>query len=48
MDIVYNKSSVNLTCHTSDWVIDSSASFHVDVHRDYFTSYVNSDMAMFR
>ena len=43
MGIVYNESFVNLTCHTSDWVIDSSALFHITAHRDYFTSYVNGD-----
>ena len=32
--IVYNKSSVNLTCHTSDWVIDSNTSFYVTSHRN--------------
>ena len=43
MNIVYDESSINLTCYTSDWVIDSSASFHVTAHHDYFTSYVNGD-----
>ena len=43
LGIVYDESSINLTCHTSDWVIDSGASFHVTAHRDYFTSYVNGD-----
>ena len=41
--IVYNESSVNLTCHTSNWVIDSGASFHVTAYHDYFTSYINDD-----
>ena len=41
--VYYNESLVNLTCHTSDWVIVSGTSFHVTVHRDYFTSYVNGD-----
>ena len=43
MGIVYNESFVNLTCHTSDWLINSSALFHITAHRDYFTSYVNGD-----
>ena len=43
MDIVYDESFVNLTCYTSDWVIDLGASFHVTAHRDYLTSYVNGD-----
>ena len=48
MGIVYDESSVNLICHTSDWVIDSSASFHIIVHRDYFTSYVSGDYCYVR
>ena len=36
LGIVYDESSVNLTCHTSDWVIDLGASFHVTAHCDYF------------
>ena len=43
MGIVYDDNSINLTCHTSDWVIDSGASFHITAHRDYFTSYINGD-----
>ena len=43
MGIVYDDSSINLTCHTSDWVIVSGASFHVTAYRDYFTFYVNGD-----
>ena len=43
MGIVYNESYVNITCYTSDWVIDSGASFHVTAYLDYFTSYVNGD-----
>ena len=46
--IVYAISLVNLSCHTSDWVIDSGASFYVTAHRDYFTSYVNSDYGHIR
>ena len=41
--IVYDESSVNLTFHTSDQVIDLGASFHITAHCDYFTSYVNYD-----
>ena len=48
MSIVYDDSSINLTCHTSDWVIDSGASFHVIAHRDYFKSYVNGGYSHFR
>ena len=43
MCIFYDERSVNLTCQTSDWVIDSCAPFHVTIHRDFFTSNVNSD-----
>ena len=43
MCIVYDECSVNLTCHTSDWVIDLGASLHVTARRDYFTNYVNGD-----
>ena len=40
---VYDEDFVKLTCHTSDWVINSGASFHVTAHRDNFTSYANGD-----
>ena len=43
IDIVHDESSINLTCHTSDWVIDLGTLFHVTVHCHYFISYVNSD-----
>lgn len=43
MSIVYDESSVYLACHTSDWVFNSGASFHVTAHRDYFTFYTNGD-----
>ena len=43
LGIVYDESSVNLTCHTNDCVIDSGASFYVTSHLDYFTSYINGD-----
>ena len=43
LDIIYDKSLVNLTCQTSDWVINSSDLFHVTAYRDYFTSYANGD-----
>ena len=29
MGIVYDEGSINLTCHTSDWVIDLGSSFNV-------------------
>ena len=45
---VYDESSVNLICHTTDWVTDSGASFHVTVHCDYFTSYANDDYSNVR
>ena len=41
--IIYDYSSINLTCHTCDWVIDSGASLYITAHRDYFTSYINGD-----
>ena len=43
LSIVYDESSVNLTCHTSDWVIDSGALFYITAHHDYFISYVNGN-----
>ena len=30
-------------CQESDWVIDSSASFHVTPHGDFFISYSTGD-----
>ena len=45
---VYDESSVNLTCHTTDWVTDSGASFYVTAHCDYFTFYVNDDYSNIR
>ena len=41
--IVYDVRFINLTCHTSDWVIDLGVSFHVIAHCDYITSYINGD-----
>ena len=46
--IVYNESSTILTCHTSDWLIYLSDSFHITAHRDYFTSYVNANYGYVR
>ena len=43
MGIVYDDRSINLTSHTSNWVINLGASFHVTAHRDYFTSSTNGD-----
>ena len=34
MSIVYNESSVNLICRTSDRVIDSGTSFHDTTYHD--------------
>ena len=34
MNIVYDEKFVNLTCHTSDWMIDSSSQFHVTTHHE--------------
>ena len=45
---VYDESSVNLTCHTNDWVIDSGSFVYVTVHRNYFTSYINGDYSYIR
>ena len=43
MGIVYDKSSINLTCRTNDLVIDSGALFYVTNQYNYFASYVNGD-----
>lgn len=43
MGIVYGESSVILTWHTSDWVIDLSDLFHITTHYNYFTSYKIGD-----
>ena len=48
LGIVYDESSINLTRHTNDWVIDSGASFYVTAHLDYFTSYINDDYSHVR
>ena len=37
--IVIDDGWVILTTQDSNWVIDSSASFHVTSHSDFFTSY---------
>ena len=34
MNVVYDERFVNLTCHTSDWMIDSGSWFHVTTHRE--------------
>ena len=41
--IVTNDGCVSLATQDSNWVIDSSASFHVTSHCDFFTSYKISD-----
>ena len=48
LSIVYDESSVNLTYHTSDQIIGTSALFHVTAHYNYFTSYVNGDYGYVR
>ena len=41
--IVFENVSINLTNYEYEWVVDSTASFHVTPHRDYFTSYTVGD-----
>lgn len=40
--IICHNDIVSLTCQGSHWVIDSSASYHVTSHHDYFSSYTTS------
>ena len=37
--IVTDDGCVNLITQDNNWIIDSSASFHVTCHSDFFTSY---------
>ena len=46
--IVIDDGCVSLTTQDSNWVIDSSASFHITSHSDFFTSYRTSDFGNFR
>ena len=46
--IVIDDGYVSLENQDSNWVIDSSASFHVPSHSDFFTSYKNGDFGNVR
>ena len=46
--IVTNDGCVSLATQDSNWVIDSSALFHVTSHSDFFTSYRTSDFGNVR
>ena len=46
--IVIDDGCVSLTTQDSNWVIDSSASFHITSHSDFFTSYRTSDFGNVR
>ena len=41
--ILYEDDFINLTNQEYQWVVDSTASFNVTPHRDYFTSYTIGD-----
>ena len=46
--IVTNDGYFSLETQDNNWVIDSSASFHVTSHSDFFTSYKTGDFSNVR
>jgi hypothetical protein len=39
---------VNLACHESMWIVDTTASFHITHHRDFFSSYTSGNFGWVR
>ena len=39
--IVCDDACVNLACHDSTWVVDTTTSFHITTCRDFFSSYTS-------
>ena len=46
--IVCHDACVNLTCQDSTWVVDTTASFHIIAHRDFFSSYTSDSFGWVR
>jgi hypothetical protein len=46
--IVCDEGFVNLTCHDSTWVVDSTTSFYVTSRRDLFSFYKERDYGVVR
>lgn len=38
--IFYDDNSINFACQDSTWIIDSSVSCHLNLRRDFFSSYI--------
>jgi hypothetical protein len=41
--VVCEDAYVNLACHKSMWVVDTTTSFHIMPHRDFFSSYTSGN-----
>ena len=48
MIIVSDDACVNLACQDSTWVVDTAASFHITVCRDFFFSYTSGSFGWVR
>ena len=48
MIIVCDDALVNLACQDSTWVVDTTSSFHITAHRDFFSSYTSDSFGWVR
>ena len=48
MIIVCDDACVNLACQDSTWVVDTTASFHIIAHKDFFFSYTSDSFGWVR
>ena len=48
MIIVCDDACVNLACQDSTWVVNTTSSFHITTHRDFFSSYTNGSFGWVR
>ncbi|KAK8568783.1 hypothetical protein V6N12_007323 [Hibiscus sabdariffa] len=46
--VIFDENSINLAYDGTSWVIDTSASIHVTLRRDFFTSYTPSDFGVLK
>jgi hypothetical protein len=49
-DVVFafDEAYANITCDESRWVVDTAASFHINPHRDFFSSYTSGHFGWVR
>ena len=48
MIIVCDDACVNLACQDSTWVVDTTVSFHIIAHKDFFFSYTSDNFGWVR